>query len=63
MKTRTGVGNMNITVTVEVPTRLSRDQRRELEAFDGQLDIKQSGKMNAFRNNVQAMYGVDPYKN
>ena len=63
LKTRTGVGNMNITVTVEVPTRLSRDQRRELEAFDAQLDIKQSGKMNAFRNNVQAMYGVDPYKN
>lgn len=63
LKTRTGTGNMYITVTVEVPARLSREQRRTLEQLDESLDIKQTAKMRAFQDNMQAMYGVDPYKN
>ena len=36
--------------------------KKELEEMDAGLDIKQSAKMRAFRDNMQAMYGVDPYK-
>ena len=62
LKTRVGTGNMYITVQVEVPTKLTRDQKKELEEMDAGLDVKQSAKMRAFRDNMQAMYGVDPYK-
>ena len=63
LKTRVGTGNMYITVQVEVPTKLTRDQKKALEELDGQFDIKQTAKMRAFKDNMQAMYGVDPYKN
>ncbi len=63
LKTRVGTGNMYITVQVEVPTKLSRDQKKELEEMDADIDIKQTAKMRAFQDNMQAMYGVDPYKN
>ena len=63
LKTRLGTGNMYITVQVEVPTKLTRDQKKALEDLDGQFDIKQTAKMRAFKDNMQAMYGVDPYKN
>ena len=63
IKTRTGTGNMYITVVVEVPSKLTREQKREIEQFDAETDMKQTAKMRAFRDNMQAMYGVDPYKN
>ena len=61
LKTRTGTGNMYITVTVEIPSKLSREQKRAVEDFDTATDIKQTAKMRSFRDNMQAMYGVDPY--
>ena len=63
IKTRTGTGIMYITVVVEVPSKLTREQKREIEQFDAETDMKQTAKMRAFRDNMQAMYGVDPYKN
>ena len=63
LKTRTGTGNMYLTVTVEVPTKLSREQKRAVEQMDSGMDIRQTSKMRAFRDNMQAMYGVDPYQN
>ncbi len=63
LKTRVGTGNMYITVQVEIPTKLTREQKKTLEDLDGQMDIKQTSKMRAFKDNMQAMYGVDPYKN
>lgn len=62
IRTRTGTGNMYITVTVEVPARLTKEQKQQLEAFDAGTDMRQTGKMRAFRDNMQAMYGIDPYK-
>ncbi len=62
LKTRTGTGNMYITVTVEVPTKLTREQKKQLEEFDGGVDLRQTNKMRAFRDNMQSMYGQDPYK-
>lgn len=62
IKTRTGTGNMYITVLVEVPARLTREQKQALESFDKSVDARQTAKMRAYRDNVQALYGVDPYK-
>lgn len=57
-----GNGNMYITVNVEVPSRLTREQKQALESFDQSVDPRQTAKMRAYRDNVQALYGVDPYK-
>lgn len=62
IKTRTGTGNMYITVQVEVPSKLTREQKKALEDLNASVDIKQTSKMRAFKDNMQAMYGVDPYK-
>lgn len=62
LKTRLGTGNMYITVSVEVPAKLTREQKSALQEFDAGVDMRQTAKMRAFRDNVQAMYGVDPYK-
>ncbi len=61
LKTRTGTGNMYITVTVEIPSKLTREQKAAVESFDAATDIRQTAKMRTFRDNMQAMYGVDPY--
>ena len=53
---------MYITVNVEVPSRLTREQKQALESFDQSVDPRQTAKMRAYRDNVQALYGVDPYK-
>ncbi len=63
LKTRSGTGNMYLTVSVEVPTKLTREQKRAVEQMDTGMDIRQTAKMRAFRDNMQAMYGVDPYQN
>ena len=62
LKTRLGTGNMYITVSVEIPAKLTREQKSALQEFDAGVDMRQTAKMRAFRDNVQAMYGVDPYK-
>ena len=62
LKTRLGTGNMYITVIVEVPSKLTREQRAALQGFDAGVEMRQTAKMRAFRDNVQSMYGVDPYK-
>ena len=61
LKTRTGTGNLYITVVVEVPSKLNKEQKRLLEELDSNVDIKQCSKMKQFRDHMQAMYGKDPY--
>lgn len=63
IKSRASVGTMYITVNVEIPTKLSRSQKELLTQYDLDLEIKQSAKMNNFKNDVEALYGVNPYKN
>lgn len=61
LKTRTGTGNMYINIVVEVPSKLTREQKKALEEFDEGVDLRQTAKRKSFRDNVQAMYGEDPY--
>ena len=52
---------MILRVVVEVPTKLSRDQRKELEKLDDDLDLKQYEKIRRYSDNVETLYGEKPY--
>ena len=58
---RGGTGNLILRVVVEVPTKLSRDQRKELEKLDDDLDLKQYEKIRRYSDNVETLYGEKPY--
>ena len=57
-----GVGDLYIVISVEVPTRLSRAQKRSLEDFDDNTEIKQTPMMKQYKDNLETMYGKNPYE-
>ena len=59
---RGGTGNLILRVIVEVPTRLSRDQKREIEKLDKELEIKQHERMRKYADNMEALYGEKPFE-
>ena len=61
IKTSRGTGDLYIVVTVEVPSRLSREQRKLLDSFEDATDIKQCAQMRQYKDNVEMMYGKNPY--
>ena len=62
IKSRRGTGDLYIVVTVEVPSKLSKDQKKILEELEKGTEIKQCPQMKQYRDNVESMYGKDPYK-
>ncbi len=56
-----GSGDLYIEVIVEVPSKLNKEQKAALESFSSATDIKQCSQMKQYRDNLQTMYGVDPY--
>ncbi|MBE7089926.1 MAG: molecular chaperone DnaJ [Clostridiales bacterium] len=62
IKTKRGTGDLYISVTVEVPTKLSKEQKKEIEAFDSATEIKQYSKMYEYKENLEKMYGENPYE-
>ena len=58
---RSGTGNLIIRVIVEVPTRLSRSQRKEIEQMDSEIELKQCDRMKRYADNVETLYGKKPY--
>ncbi len=59
---RNGTGNLLIRVIVEIPTKLSREQKKEIEKLDKDLELKQHEKMKKYSDNVEGLYGDKPYK-
>ena len=57
-----GSGDLYIVVNVEVPTRLSKAQKSALEKFDGETEIKQTPKMKQYKDDMEKMYGKNPYE-
>ena len=57
-----GTGDLYVVVTVEVPTRISREQKRALEDFDKNIDIKSCPQMKQYKDNLEIMYGQNPYE-
>ncbi len=58
---RNGTGNLIIRVIVEVPTRLSRSQRKEIEQMESEIELKQYDRMKRYSDNVESLYGKKPY--
>ena len=61
IKTPRGTGDLYIEVVVEIPTRLSRAQKAALDDLDGGTEIKQCPKMKQYSDDMQSMYGKNPY--
>nr|MBR6778406.1 molecular chaperone DnaJ [Clostridia bacterium] len=59
---RGGTGNLIIRVIVEVPSKLSKEQRKELEEWEESMELKQYDKMKRYSDNVEALYGDKPYE-
>ena len=59
---RNGTGNLIIRVIVEVPSKLSKEQKKELEEWEDGTDIKQYDRMKRYQDNVEALYGDKPYE-
>ncbi len=62
IKSRNGTGNLYLRVQVDVPTKLTREQRKKLEEVAGAFDLKQYDKSRRFADNVSSLYGKDPYR-
>ncbi len=62
IKTSRGSGDLYIVVSVEVPTKPTKEQKKLLEEFDGGTDIKQCAQMKNYRDNMEKMYGKNPYQ-
>ena len=63
IKSSRGTGDLYITVIVEVPTRISKEQKKFLEQLDASSDIsKQCPSMKKYKDNMESMYGENPYE-
>ena len=59
---RNGTGNLILRVIVEVPSKLSKEQRREIERLDSEIELKQYERMKRYSDNVEALYGEKPFE-
>ncbi|MBQ3047232.1 MAG: molecular chaperone DnaJ [Clostridia bacterium] len=62
IKSSRGTGDLYIVVTVEVPTKLNKEQKKILEELLDSTDIKQCPQMKQYKDNVESMYGKNPYE-
>lgn len=61
IKSKNGTGSLFLRVIVEVPTKLSRDQRKAMEDAVKNFDVRQYDKAAKFSDAMSALYGVTPY--
>jgi molecular chaperone DnaJ len=59
---RNGTGNLILRVIVEIPTKLSKEQKKEIERIDSEIELKQCERMKRYSDNVEALYGEKPFK-
>ena len=52
-----GTGNLYVTVEIDVPQKLSREQVKKLDEYEDGVPLKSCDKMQKFSNNVSAIYG------
>ena len=59
---RNGTGNLILRILVEVPTKLSKEQKKVLENLENEIELKQYDKMKRYADNVESLYGEKPYE-
>ena len=62
IKSMRGTGDLYVIVNVEVPTKLSSEQKKLFNQLEEITDVKQCPQMKQYKNNIEVMYGIDPYK-
>ena len=62
IRTANGTGNLYLRVMVEIPSRLTREQKRALKEATDPIDMKQYEKAKKFADGVSALYGKNPYE-
>ncbi len=62
IKSRLGSGDLYVTVVIEVPQKLSRQEKSQIEKLDESIEIKQYDKIRKFDNDMNSLYGVDYMK-
>ena len=61
IRSRYETGNIYVTVSVEVPTKLSKQQKAEITSSLDSVDIKQTSKMFDYDKELQSLYGEKAY--
>ncbi len=61
IKSSRGTGDLYIEVIVEVPGKLSKEQKKIFEQLEEATDIKQCPNMRQYKDNLESMYGKNPY--
>ena len=62
IKSSRGTGDLYIVVNVEVPQRLTKAQKKAILEFDQDFDVKQCPQMKNYKDNMETMYGENPYE-
>lgn len=57
VKTVNGTGNLYVTVEIDIPSKLSRDQLRRLNDYEDSVFLKSCDNMQKYASNVSAVYG------
>lgn len=58
VKTVNGTGNLYVTVEIDIPAKLSRDQVKKIEDFEDSVSLKSCANMHKFSDDVSALYGA-----
>lgn len=62
VKTVNGTGSLFVTVEIDVPEKLSRDQIKKLDEYEDGVSLKSCSKMKKFSDDVSALYGANVSK-
>lgn len=62
IKSRNGTGNLYLRAVVEVPTRLTKEQKVALSEASSSFELKQFDKAKKYADSLSALYGRDAYK-
>lgn len=57
VKTVNGTGNLYVTVEIDIPAKLSREQAKKLTDFENSVNIRSCDNMQKYSNNLSAVYG------
>ena len=58
VKTVNGTGNLFVTVEIDIPAKLSRDQIKKIEDFEDTVSLKSCYNMQKYSNDVSSLYGA-----
>jgi len=57
VKTVNGTGNLYVSVEIDVPDRLSREQIKKLEEYEKSVPLKSCDNMQRYANDISSIYG------